>query len=307
MVVSSTSKPLSEHFDPKVLALLHSLDLKARYVVEGFLSGIHQSPFHGFSVEFSEYRDYQPGDDLRYIDWRVYARTDRLCVKRFIAETNTRFYVLCDTSASMAYRGREAWGSKLECAQVLGAALALLMLRQNDAVGLLSMREDGVTPRFMRPSQKMHQFGRILRQMERLRPEGGERLPALLDHAARLVHRRSVILILSDFLEPAETIEVGLRQIRFLGHECMIFQVLDRDEVEFPFEDAAVFEDLETSDRRRVLPGAARPRYLERFNTFMAAHREMFRTLEMPHSVFRTDDDPWQLLAKFLLDRKQLR
>jgi len=305
---SATPSSLAKRFDPKVLALLGGLDLKARYVVEGFLAGLHEGPFHGFSVEFSEYREYQPGDDLRHIDWRVFARTDRLYVKEFTQETNTRFYVICDTSGSMAYRGRTAWGSKLEYAQLLAAALTLLMLRQNDAVGLLTLRDDGATPKFIRPSQKSHHFGLMLRSLERLAPAGGgSRLAALLEHAARLIHRRSMIVFLSDLLEPAETLVEGLRQLRFLGHECLLFQVLDRDEVDFPFEEAATFEDLESGQRRRVSPRAARERYLERFAAFMAAHRDLFQTLEIPHCVIRTDDDPWQGLAKFLVERKRLR
>src|SRR2546423_14629382 len=127
------AQSLSQRFDPKMLAVLEGLDFKARYVMEGFLSGLHDSPFHGFSVEFSDYRRYQPGDDLRRLDWRLFARSDRLCIKRFMQETNLRFYVVCDNSASMGYRGSSAWSSKLDCAKVLAAALSGFLLKQNDA------------------------------------------------------------------------------------------------------------------------------------------------------------------------------
>src|SRR5881394_3762039 len=130
---------LSQKFDPKMLAALEGLELKARCVMEGFLSGLHDSPFHGFSVEFSDYRNYQPGDDLRHLDWRLYARNDRLCIKRYMQETNVRFYAVCDTSGSMSYRGAAAWGSKLECARVLAAALTWFLLKQNDAAGMVSL------------------------------------------------------------------------------------------------------------------------------------------------------------------------
>lgn len=298
---------LTSRFDPKVLATLRGLDLKARYLVEGFLSGLHESPFHGFSVEFSEYRDYQPGDDLRHVDWRLYARSDRLCVKQYMQETNARFYVVCDTSASMGYRGRAAWASKLEAARLLGAALSWLLLRQNDAVGLLAMDARVGGPEFIRPSQKPSQFGVMLRQLEQLRPTGGPGLARALGYAARLFHRRSVILFFSDLLEPAESLAAAFKELRFLGHECLIFQVLDRDETEFPFEDSCVFEDLESNVRRFVTPQAARNRYLERFGTFMAAHRELYRSLEMPHCLVQTDGDPWQALAMFLTERKRLQ
>src|SRR5947207_1851737 len=166
----TTAQTLSERFDPKMLAALEGLDFKARYVMEGFLSGLHDSPFHGFSVEFSDYRNYQPGDDLRHLDWRLYARNDRLCIKRYMQETTVR-----------------------------------------------------------------------------------------------LVHRRSVILFFSDLLEPSEEVALGFKQLRFHGHEVIIFQVLDRDETDFPFSDPKIFEDLETGARRIVSPAAARERYLERF------------------------------------------
>src|SRR5881628_162001 len=166
----ATAQSLSSQFDPKLLAALEGLDFKARYVMEGFLSGLHDSPFHGFSVEFSDYRNYQPGDDLRHFDWRLYARNDRLCIKRYMQETNVRFYVVCDTSVSMQYRGTNAWGSKLECATVLAAALTWFLLKQNDAAGMVSLSlSDGEgrasVPEFIRPSQRPNQFGLMLRQL----------------------------------------------------------------------------------------------------------------------------------------------
>lgn len=308
--VSSLSVPAPtsttlDRFDPKLLATLDSLDLRARYVVEGFLSGLHESPFHGFSVEFSEYREYEPGDDLRHVDWKVYGRSDRLYVKQYMQETNLRFYILCDTSRSMDYRGAAAWGSKLEVTRVLAAALTWLMLQQNDAVGLLAMAEDPEVPDYIRPSQKSSQFGLLLRHLDRLQPRGGPRLSRLLQHAARLANRRSMLVLFSDLLEPAEQLTDALRELRFGGTECIILQVLDRDELEFPFDSPARFEDLESGLQRRVEPAAARQRYLERFRTFMQAHEEQFRGLEMHHCLVRTDQAPWEVLTDFLVQRKR--
>ncbi len=305
-MLTKASQTLSERFDPKMLAALEGLDFKARYVMEGFLSGLHKSPFHGFSVEFSDYRNYQPGDDLRHLDWRLYARSDRLCIKRYMQETNVRFYVVCDTSASMDYRGGSAWGSKLECAKVLAAALSWFLLKQNDAAGMVTLSGRDDIPEFIRPSQRSSQFGLVLRQLERLRPAGGACLSSLLQHAARLIHRRSVVLFFSDLLEPSADVELGFKQLRFHGHEVLVFQVLDRDEIEFPFTQPRIFEDLETGTRRVVSPALARQKYLERFNAFMAPHYELFRQLEMPHCVMRTDDNPWHALALFLAERKRL-
>jgi len=288
-----------------MLAALEGLDFKARYIVEGFLLGLHNSPFHGFSVEFSDYRNYQPWDDLRHLDWRLYARSDRLCIKRYMQETNVRFYIICDTSASMQYRGGAAWGSKLECAKVLAAALTWFLLKQNDAAGMVTLKGPSEVPEYIRPSQRPTQFGLMLRQLELLVPSGGACLSALLAHAARLVHRRSVILFFSDLLEPSEEVANGFKQLRFQGHEVIVFQVLDRDEVEFPFRETRVFVDLETGARRVVSPEAVREKYQQRFKAFMAPYEELFRGLEIPHCVLRTDDNPWHALALFLAERKK--
>ncbi len=297
---------LIDRFDPKVMSLLLSLDLKARYLVEGFLHGLHKSPFHGISVEFSEYRDYQPGDDLRHLDWQLYARSNRLCVKKYTQETNVRIYLVIDTSGSMKYRGRDAWGSKLEVATTVAAAMTSLMLRQNDAVGLLTMDEGAMGSEFIRPSQKPSQFGLMLGHLQQIAPAGGPRLKDLLQHALRLIHRRSIVLFFSDLLEEATGIREAFQQLKFLGHECLVFQVLDRDEIDFPFQGSSVFRDLETGTRRTVNPEAARDRYLQRFESFLRDYREMFQSLEMPHCVVRTDREPWQALSLFLHERQRL-
>lgn len=303
MAASSIPPPLASRFDPQVLAALGGLDLKARYVMEGVLAGMHRSPFHGFSVEFSAYREYEPGDDLRHLDWRLFARSDRLYIKQFLQETNARFYVLCDTSGSMAYRGPAAWGSKLEAARVVAAAMTWFLLRQNDAVGLVAPAGGDGPPEFIRPSQKPSQLGLMFRHLERLQAEGAASLAALLGHAARLIHRRSVVLLFSDLLEPSAAVALAFRELAFLGHECLVFQVLDRDELDFPFTEASLFEDLETGARRRVAPGEARARYLARFRAFMDEHARLFRDLGMPHCVLRTDEDPWPALLMFLNER----
>ena len=302
-----STQTLAERFDPQTLALFEGLDLKARYVMEGFLSGLHESPFHGFSVEFSDYRNYQPGDDLRHLDWKLFARNDRLCIKRYMVETNARFYVVCDTSASMAYRGSRAWDSKLGVARIVAAAMTWFLLKQNDAAGFIALNDKSTVPNFMRPSQSPMQFGAMLRALEVLQPCGSAGLANLLNHTARLVHRRSVILIFSDLLEPSDEIELWFKQLRFLGHECLVFQVLDPDEIDFPFTDSHVFEDLETGTRRQVSPVTARDKYLERFNSFMEGYRRLFQSLEIPNCLLRTDETPWKALTLFLAERKKLK
>jgi uncharacterized protein (DUF58 family) len=291
-------------FDPRLLAALSGLQLKARYVMEGFLSGVHGSPFHGLSVEFSEYRDYQPGDDPRSIDWRFFARTDRLCVKRFEQETNARCYLACDTSGSMAYRGARAWGTKMDAARILSAALAALLLRQNDAVGCLGLA--GGSLRFLPPSRIPGQLGRLLGRLDSFSAEGGPLLEPLLSQASRLLHRRSLVLVMSDLLEPSEPAEQAFERLRFEGHECLVVQVLDPDEVDFPFADGTILEDLETDSRRETRPGA-RERYRRRFEAALEGWKALFRRLEIPHALVRTDEDPRRALTRLLVARKRLR
>lgn len=271
--------------------------------MEGFLTGVHGSPFHGPSVEFNDYRDYQPGDDLRHLDWRLYARNDRLCIKRFERETNARSYVLCDTSGSMSYRGERAWGTKLECARILAVALGWFLLGQNDAVGLLAVGEEDDRLAYLKPSQKRSQLGRLLGEVERLSSAGGENLAALLERSSRLAHRRSLVFLFSDLLEPSSGVEAGFKRLRFEGHECLVVQILDPDEIDFPFVEGTVFEDLETGTRRQLEGGEIRSLYMERFEAFMEGHRELFRQLEIPHVVVRTDEDPGQALGRFLAER----
>ena len=172
-----------------------------------------------------------------------------------------------------------------------------MALRQNDAVGLLALEADAGGAAFIRPSQKPSQFGLMLHHLQALKPAGGPCLADLLERTLRLIHRRSIVLLFSDLLEPADSLTEALQELRFLGHECLVFHVLDRDETEFPFTDGAVFEDLESGTRRTVTPQAVRQRYLERFHAFMEQHREQFRALEMPYCLIETHKAPWEALV----------
>jgi uncharacterized protein (DUF58 family) len=312
------SETARRQFDPETLKALAGLQFRARYVVEGFLSGMHESPFHGYSVEFNDYRNYQPGDDLRHLDWRYYARADKLCIKRYEQETNLQFHVIADTSRSMGYRGTSAWCSKIDYAKIVAASLCWLLLKQKDMTGLLLQEAGARKPQageasraqrdaqlhFLKPSQKPSQFGQILGHLEAVEPAGGPCLATLLTNTPRLVRRRSVILLVSDLLDPAEEVQDQLKQLHFLGHEVIVFQVLDRDELEFPFEKDRIFEDLESGVRRRIRPGLVRQQYLERFNAFQETYRNLFRALEIQHLVLPSDEAPGRALAFFLSQRQ---
>ncbi len=292
-------------FDPHALAALHGLELKARYIMEGFLLGVHESPYLGANVEFSEYREYQPGDDLRHLDWRLLARSDRMYIKTYEQDTNARAYLIVDSSASMGYRGGSAYGSKLGVAGMTAAALAWLLLRQGDAIGLLTLADDG-SPNYIRPSARPGQLGVVLGRIERLTARGISGIVPLLEHAARIIPRRSLVLVFSDFLEPAPALAHSLRRLRFAGHDLLVVQALDRDELEFPFGEGAIFEDVETGQRKTVDVGAVRANYLDRLQAFLGEHREQFRTLEIPFALLRTDQPPWPPLALYLNERRRL-
>ncbi|HVH58201.1 MAG TPA: DUF58 domain-containing protein [Vicinamibacterales bacterium] len=245
--------------DPEIIARLGTMELKARTVVEGFLSGLHRSPFKGFSVEFAEYRQYLPGDDLSTLDWKVYARTDRHYVKKFEEETNLECHLLLDQSASMAYRG-SAPMSKLEYGSVLAASLAFLMNRQRDATGLIAFDEQ---IRFRLPAAaRPGHLHTLLLALERL--EAGQRsdVGRPLHQLAEALLKRSLVVVISDLLDEPGPVIRGLRHLKFRGTDVVVFQVLDPDELTFPFKGSSKFKDVETSDEVVADPARVRTEYL---------------------------------------------
>jgi len=293
-------------FDARLLTSLHGLEWRARYVMEGFLPGLHGSPFHGASIDFRDYREYQPGDDPRRLDWRLYARNDRLYIRRYEQETNARCYLVLDTSASMGYRGTRAWGEKLEAARVVAGALAWMLLGQGDAVGLVAM-PDAAGAAYVRPSPKTVQAGALFREIGRRVVSGGPVLGALLERTACIASRRSLVVLLSDLLEPTDAAQRGLARLRFDGHECVCIQILDGDEIDFPFDDDRVFLDMETGERRRVAPREARAKYQARLAAFLDGWKAMLRDLDIRHALVRTDEDPTLPLRRLFADARRAR
>jgi uncharacterized protein (DUF58 family) len=245
--------------DPAVIARLGTMELKARTVVEGFLSGLHRSPYKGFSVEFAEYRQYLPGDDLSTLDWKVYARSDRHYVKKFEEETNLECHLLLDVSGSMAYRGAAAM-SKLEYGSVLAASLAFLMHRQRDATGLIAFDERMVfrLPAGARPGH-LHA---LLLALERLQPGTRSDVGRPLHQLAEALLKRSLVVLISDLLDDPEPVIKGLRHLKFRGTDVVVFQLLDPHELTFPFRGASRFKDLESTDEVIAEPASARTAYL---------------------------------------------
>jgi uncharacterized protein (DUF58 family) len=274
--------------DPEVLARIGSLELLARAVVEGFIAGLHRSPFTGFSTEFTEYRQYNPGDDLRYLDWRLLGRTDRLFIKKYRADTNAQVTLLVDTSGSMRYAGQEGGVTKLQYAQFLAASLAHLAARQQDAVGLTAFGADVHThvPALNRTGHMRTIYGRL----STLAAGGETRLAEALHLTADRLTRRGVVILVSDFYESPERLAGAFQHLRFRGHDVIAFHVLDRREVEFEFEDnLLLLEDSETAEQLPVLPDVVAGGYRERVSAHVEALRQTCAANRVDYELVTTD------------------
>jgi uncharacterized protein (DUF58 family) len=250
------------------------MELKARTVVEGFLSGLHRSPYKGFSVEFAEYRQYLPGDDLSTLDWKVYAKTDRHYVKKFEEETNLECHVLLDVSASMAYRGGAAM-SKVEYGSVLAASLAYLMHRQRDATGLIEF-DDRIRGRLPASARPGHLHA-ILLALDKIAPGQKSDVGRPLHQLAEALGKRSLVVLISDLLDEPDRVVSGLKHLRFRGTDVIVFQVLDPHELQFPFRGAARFTDVESADEVTADPARVREGYLAAMGNLRAHYERELR------------------------------
>ena len=249
---------VARFIDPKVLARIDDLELLARTVVDGFVAGMHRSPYLGFSLDFAEHRAYMPGDDIRHIDWRLFARTDRFYVKQYEAETNANVVLAVDVSASMGYASDEI--SKLDYARFLGAALAFLSGQQRDRVGLVTFDS---RPRASVPAAVRH-VDRVLHGLDRAEAAGEGDVPTALQRIGDGLQRRGILVLVSDlYADPERILEVA-RGLRFRGQDVLVFHVLDPAEIELPFEGAATFRDVETGRSIPVVPDDVREEYRER-------------------------------------------
>jgi uncharacterized protein (DUF58 family) len=258
MAPSTASRDV-RFLDPAVIARLGSMELKARTIVEGFLSGLHRSPYKGFSVEFAEYRQYLPGDDLSTLDWKVYARSDRHYVKKFEEETNLECHLLLDVSASMTYRGGAAM-SKLEYGSVLAASLAYLMSRQRDAIGLIQF-DQKIGARLPASARPGHLHALLL-ALDRVTPGARSNVGRPLHQLADALTKRSLVVLISDLFDDPDRIVSGLKHLRYRGTDVIVFQLLDPNELTFPFRGAARFTDLESAAAVTADPARVRDGYL---------------------------------------------
>ena len=287
--------------DPAVVARLGTLELKARTIVEGFLSGLHRSPFKGFSVEFAEYRQYIPGDDLSTIDWKVYARSDRYYVKKFEEETNLDCHVMLDVSGSMAYGSGGM--TKFEYGACLAASLAYLMNRQRDAIGLMAFDDQIVSllPASARPGH----LRAALVTLDRLALGKETNVSKPLHQLCDALTKRGMVVLISDLLDDPGAVIRGLKHFQFRGCDVIVFHVLDRDELEFPFERATRFEDLETTDEVMAVPGLVRAHYLEAIGGLIDRYRRELGAAGIDYTLLPTSQPLEMALLSYLSTRSK--
>ena len=307
---------LLKSLSPTALAALDGLTLRARHIIEGFVAGSHRSPFQGSSVEFSEYREYVQGDEIRHVDWKVYGRTDKLFVKRYVDETNLHAYLVLDQSASMSYRAGIAPLEKLEYAKCVLAALAWLMLRKGDSIGVALV--DTKIQQWLPAASHNRHWDRILeifenprevvesplpdrrKRQKRSQTLAGTDLGSVLSDVAGRLSQRSVVVVASDFLDDLEPLMAGVEQLRLSGHDVVLFQVLDRDEVTFPFTGNVKFEDLELSTTTELETNSIRHEYLKIFEQAQNELTSRSRNLGAGFQCVVSDEDFGQALHGFL-------
>jgi uncharacterized protein (DUF58 family) len=287
--------------NPEVIAAVSRLEFHAREVVEGVISGLHKSPYHGFSVEFAQHREYTPGDEIRYIDWRVAARSDRYYVKEFEEETNLKAYMLVDTSESMRYKGQRRTHSKLEYASIIAAAFCALLMQQRDAAGL-ALFNDGVQ-KLVPPRATGSHYTQILEELTLAESRPKTQLGDTFHYIADQLKRRGLVVVLSDLFGDPQDVLAGLRHFRYRRHEVIVFHIVDEDEATFPFDDLTKFEGLELEPELLVDPRGIREEYLRQFRLFCEELERGCREIQVDLVHLTTTTDPAEALSKYLAGR----
>ena len=295
------TRRISRFLDPELLASLSSMEIRARTVVEGMVEGLHKSPFKGFNVEFSEYRQYVPGDPLKDIDWKVYARTDKFYIKEHEEETNLSGYLVMDTSGSMSYKGAGSM-SKLDYASTLAASLAYLMLKQQDSVGLVTFA-DGLR-KMIRPRTGMAHLKAVCSELEATKAVDTTDIGESLDMVGQTMKKRGIFILFSDLMDNAETIIKKLRQLRTRRHEIVLYHVLDRDEISFPFDDTTIFQDLEDKSEITTDAFALRSEYLKRVRSLLGTFRSALRKSGIDYLIADTST-PLEANLRSFFTRRQ--
>jgi len=297
---SPAAIPGARFVDPKVLARIGNLELVARSVVDGFINGLHRSPYFGASVDFAEHRGYVPGDDIRRVDWRLYARTDRYYIKEYEADSNSNFAVLLDVSRSMGF-GSEGM-TKLDYGRMLAGCLTYLVHKQRDRVGLVAFDRDIVE--FVPPSAKHMDVA--LHVLDRLKPASPGALREPMNKIAEHFGRRGVLVLVSDLYEEPDAIMEAIGPLRFRGHDMIVFHLLDRAELDFEYADPSAFEDLESGEQIPVVPETLAPHYRELVQAHVNALTERFSANRIDYSLINTSSPLDHALFSYLSTRERL-
>lgn len=301
--MTSTEDPFRKYFDPRTIAGVEGLELKARRIVEGLVSGLHRSPYRGSSVEFAEHREYSPGDDLRYLDWKVFGKTDRYYLKSYAEESNLACYIVIDHSESMRYRSDPESCTKLEYAKLLAACLSYIVVRQQDAIGLFTV-SDSVSAA-VSPSNQATQLRSIVQVLDATTANGSTNLPAATQDLVGRIPRRSIVVVISDLLVELESIQKMFAHLQSRKHDVAVLQVLDPAELDFPFEEPMLFRGLETGDIETGDPRAIRAEYLKEIEEFLGQVERGCRQSGFDYLSARTDHSPEAVLRRFLADRRR--
>ncbi len=292
-----------EFLSPEVVSRISRLDLVARFVVEGFITGLHRSPYHGFSAEFSEHRQYMAGDSLRHLDWKVYARSDRMYVKRFEEETNLKAHIILDTSGSMGYRERGSL-TKLRYGSVIAGALTLLMLRQRDSVGLVTFSDS--LKRYVPPRSVQSQISEILAALSSCEPDGRTVTGDVLHLMAERMSARGLVILISDLAVEPEPLLRGLRHFRHNGHEVLVLHVVDPMELDFDYDGEVRFTDMETGSTVMTRPALIRGRYRDLHEEKLRSMIRAMHEISVDYARFTTDMQFDRALSEYLAKRKRL-
>ncbi len=290
------------YLSPQIVSKLSRMDIVARLVVEGFITGLHRSPYHGFSVEFTEDRRYMPGDPVRHIDWKAYGKSERLYVKQFAAETNLKAYILLDASASMGFSSGQV--SKFRYGCCLAAALAYLMIKQRDAVGLVVF--DNQVRSYIPPRSVGSHLSTILKELDNTQTSSGTQVKAVFHQLAERIKRRGLVIVISDLLDDPDQILLGLKHFRHRKHEVIVFHVLDPRERDFDFEAESTFVDMETGQEVITQPWHIRNNYRTMMSDLIEKYRRDCRDSLIDYALLDSSEEFDTALFRYLAKRKKL-
>jgi uncharacterized protein (DUF58 family) len=292
----------NNYLSNEAISKLDNLQIKAKKVVEGFIVGLHKSPYHGFSVEFSDHRSYEPGDEVRHIDWKLWAKTDRFFIKRYEEETNLKAHIIIDQSASMGYSSHSM--SKLEYSKILGASFSYMLIKNQDAVGLC-MFNSRIKKTIPARSTKSH-LNLILSEMNKIEPRSKTDIAKALHECAEKTYKKGLVILISDLMDNPTKILKGLKHLLYKGHEVLVFHILDPREIDFDFKDRVRFKDMESGEEIITDPRQLKKSYQKQLNKFMNFYKQNCGKNQIDYIPIQTNQSLDTALTEYLVKRQKL-